>query len=70
MSKESLHNHLQALTIRHRDLDNEILELEKSYSVNEEIRRLKTQKLWIKDEIFRIKKELKELGVYTNGHGT
>jgi uncharacterized protein YdcH (DUF465 family) len=70
MSKESLHSHLQSLTVKHRNLDNEILELEKSYAVNEEIRRLKTQKLWLKDEIYRIKRELKELGVYTNGQGT
>ena len=70
MSKESLHSHLQSLTVRHRDLDNEILELEKHYTVTEEIRRLKTQKLWLKDEIYRVKKELKELGVYTNGRGS
>ena len=60
MSKESLHSHLQSLTVRHRDLDNEILELERHYSVNEEVRRLKTQKLWLKDEIYRIKKDLEK----------
>ena len=42
MSKESLQSHLESLTVRHRDLDNEILELERHYSVNEEVRRLKT----------------------------
>ena len=59
MSKESLQSHLESLTVRHRDLDNEILELERHYSVNEEVRRLKTQKLWLKDEIYRIQKDLK-----------
>jgi len=60
MSKESLQSHLESLTVRHRDLDNEILELERHYSVNEEVRRLKTQKLWLKDEIYRIKKDLEK----------
>ena len=60
MSKESLQSHLEALTLRHRDLDSEILELERHYSVNEEVRRLKTQKLWLKDEIHRIKRGLEK----------
>jgi uncharacterized protein YdcH (DUF465 family) len=60
MSKESLQSHLESLTVRHRDLDNEILELERHYSVNEEVRRLKTQKLWLKDEIHRIKRDLEK----------
>ena len=62
MSKESLQSHLESLTVRHRDLDNEILELERHYSVNEEVRRLKTQKLWLKDEIHRIKRDLETYG--------
>jgi len=60
MSKESLQSHLESLTVRHRDLDNEILELERHYSVNEEVRRLKTQKLWLKDEIHRIQRDLEK----------
>lgn len=60
MSKESLQSHLESLTVRHRDLDNEILELERHYSVNEEVRRLKTQKLWLKDEIHRITRDLEK----------
>ena len=51
---------MESLTVRHRDLDNEISELERHYSVNEEVRRLKTQKLWLKDEIYRIKKDLEK----------
>ena len=62
MSRESLQSHLESLTARHRDLDNEILELERHYSVNEEVRRLKTQKLWLKDEIHRIKRDLETYG--------
>ena len=62
MSKESIQSHINSLTVRHRDLDNEILELEKHYSVTEEIRRLKTQKLWLKDEIHRLKRDLEKYG--------
>ena len=62
MSKESIQSHINSLTVRHRDLDNEILELEKHYSVTEEIRRLKTQKLWLKDEIHRLKRDLETYG--------
>lgn len=62
MSRESLQSHINSLTVRHRDLDNEILELEKHYSVTEEIRRLKTQKLWLKDEIHRLKRDLETYG--------
>ena len=58
MSKQSLQSHLKSLTVKHRELDNEICELEKSYAVNEEIRRKKTQKLWLKDEIHRINAQL------------
>ena len=60
MSKESIQSHINSLTVRHRDLDNEILELERHYSVNEEVRRLKTHKLWLKDEIHRITRDLEK----------
>jgi uncharacterized protein YdcH (DUF465 family) len=53
------------LKTKHRHLDEEIQKLEKSYAITDEIRRLKTQKLWLKDEIHRIEKEL--LGSMPNG---
>ena len=62
MSKESIQSHIKSLTGRHRDLDNEILQLEKHYTVTEEIRRLKTQKLWLKDEIHGLKRDLENYG--------
>lgn len=58
MSEDGLESHLISLKIKHRLLDIEIKELEKSYTVTDEIRRLKTQKLWIKDEIYRIENKL------------
>lgn len=46
--------HLVELKRKHRKLDEEIIQLEKSYVVDDTIRRLKTQKLWYKDEIHRL----------------
>jgi hypothetical protein len=57
----SIKSHINELVKKHRKLDNDILELQKSYTVNEDIRRLKTQKLWYKDEIHRYKKILESL---------
>ncbi len=54
----SLESHYTELVKKHRELDDEILKLEKHYAVTEEVRRLKTQKLWLKDEIHRIKGKL------------
>lgn len=49
-----MEEHLVELKRKHRKLDEEIIELEKSYVVDDTIRRLKTQKLWYKDEIHRL----------------
>ena len=57
----SIESHINELVKKHRKLDNDILELQKSYSVNEDIRRLKTQKLWYKDEIHRYQKILESM---------
>ena len=59
----SLQAHLEELKRKHRLLDNEITVLEKHPSVTDELRKLKTQKLWLKDEIHRITKQLHEDGV-------
>jgi len=54
----SLQNHYEELVKKHRALDEQITELEKHYNVNDKLRRLKTQKLWLKDEIHRIQGDL------------
>tara|TARA_B110000240_G_C13115598_1_gene290362 strand:- start:7 stop:222 length:216 start_codon:yes stop_codon:yes gene_type:complete len=54
--------HLQEVYKKHRALDNEVLELEKTFVDNYVVRRLKTKKLWLKDEIHRLESELKLLG--------
>ena len=69
MSKENekLLSHLNELRKKHRDLDNEIKNLYTRH-ITEELRRLKTQKLWLKDEIYRIEKQLISVGVSVNGY--
>jgi hypothetical protein len=64
---EKLLSHLNELRKKHRDLDNEIKNLY-THHITEELRRLKTQKLWLKDEIYRIEKQLVSAGVYVNGY--
>jgi hypothetical protein len=62
----SLETHLEELIKKHRALDEEITELEKHHNVTEEIRKLKTQKLWLKDEIHRIHHQIANNG--NNGY--
>ena len=55
---DSIKSHLEELVKKHRALDEQITDLEHHYNITEEVRRLKTQKLWLKDEIHRITKQL------------
>lgn len=64
---DKLRAHLDELSRKHRALDEEILERFHNNNINEEARRLKTHKLFLKDEIYRIKRRLTEIGAYTNG---
>lgn len=60
MSKnEGLENHLDELYKRHRELDDHIKDLYNHFARDEEINRLKTKKLWLKDEIHRIETKIK-----------
>lgn len=53
--------HLKELYVKHRTLDTEIKELYNHYARDEELNRLKTKKLWLKDEIHRLETELKAI---------
>ncbi len=64
MNYDSLEAHLDELVKKHRKLDEEVEQLS-THHVSAELRQLKTQKLWLKDEIHRIQKQLKG----SNGHG-
>jgi len=52
-----LRSHLDELVKKHRNLDQEINKLN-SHHISAELRQLKTQKLWLKDEIHRIQRKL------------
>lgn len=64
---KKLLSHLEELRKKHRLLDNEIEKLY-THHITEELRRLKTEKLWLKDEIYRIERKLIDAGVYVNGY--
>jgi len=66
---DKLRAHLEELTRKHKNLDEEIETRFHNKNITEEVRRLKTHKLFLKDEIYRIKRRLEELGAYTNGRG-
>ena len=67
MDQKKLLAHLEELRKKHRILDNEIKNIELT-SITEEVRRLKTEKLWLKDEIYRIEKQLINGGMKVNGY--
>tara|TARA_B100001057_G_scaffold500106_1_gene613558 strand:- start:361 stop:549 length:189 start_codon:yes stop_codon:yes gene_type:complete len=54
MTKET---YLESLYRKHRALDDEIKKLYNKFADDQLINRLKTQKLWLKDEIHRIEYE-------------
>jgi len=57
-----LAHYLQELYQKHKELDNDIDLLYTKYTPDQEINKLKTKKLWLKDEIHRVEAQLKELG--------
>lgn len=59
-TEEQVACRLLDLTRRHRELDTLIKERYNEYAATTELRRLKTMKLWFKDEIYRLNEKLKE----------
>jgi len=53
--------HLKELYTRHKALDEEIKQMYNHWENDIIINRKKTQKLWLKDEIYRLETELKAL---------
>lgn len=51
---------LEKLKLSHKSLDKKVLKLYNSYTMDEELYKLKTMKLFIKDEIYRIEKLLED----------
>jgi len=57
-NNDKLNAHLEQLITKHRKLDEELESRFHNQTITDEVRRLKTQKLWLKDEIHRIQRQL------------
>ena len=58
---DKLQAHLEELTRKHRELDTELEVKYNNMDITPEVRRLKTMKLYLKDEIHRINSKLEAL---------
>jgi uncharacterized protein YdcH (DUF465 family) len=58
-SNDKLIAYFEELKKRHRELDTLIEAKNHNYNVTDEVRILKTQKLWLKDEMHRIQARIK-----------
>jgi hypothetical protein len=58
---DKIRSHLEELERKHRELDNELEERYNNATVTDEARRMKTMKLYLKDEIHRINEQLIQL---------
>ena len=60
---DKLQAHLKELERKHKELDSEIETRYNNVTVSEEVRRMKTMKLWLKDEMHRINSQLVQMGL-------
>ena len=60
---DKLRTHLEELERKHRAIDIELEERYNNVPVTEEARRMKTMKLYLKDEMHRINSRLVQLGL-------
>ena len=62
-TKDKLLAHYEELERKHREIDNELLERYNNVPATEEARRMKTMKLYLKDEMHRINAYLIQKGL-------
>jgi uncharacterized protein YdcH (DUF465 family) len=62
-TRDKLQAHYDELARKHRELDIEIEERYNNITVTEEVRRMKTMKLYLKDEMHRINAYLVQKGL-------
>ena len=62
-TEDKLKSHYEELKRKHRELDNEIETMYNNAYVTEEVRRMKTMKLYLKDEMHRINAYLIQKGL-------
>jgi len=60
---DKLQNYYKELETRHRELDTELQERFNNVPATDEARRMKTMKLYLKDEMHRINSQLIQLGL-------
>ena len=60
---DKLRAHYDELERKHRELDSELIERYNNQTVTEEARRMKTMKLYLKDEMHRINAYLVQKGL-------
>jgi len=61
--EDKLRAHYEELERKHRELDNELIERYNNQTITEEARRMKTMKLYLKDEMHRINSYLIQKGL-------
>lgn len=62
-AKDKLLAHYEELERKHREIDNELIERYNNQTITEEARRMKTMKLYLKDEMHRINSYLIQKGL-------
>jgi hypothetical protein len=62
-TKDKLQAHYEELERKHRELDTELETKYNNMTVDEEVRRMKTMKLYLKDEMHRINAYLVQKGL-------
>jgi hypothetical protein len=62
-TEDKLRSHYEELKRKHRELDNDIESMYSNAYVTEEVRRMKTMKLYLKDEMHRINSYLIQKGL-------
>jgi len=60
---DKLRTHLEELERKHKELDKTIETRYNNITTSEEVRRMKTMKLYLKDEIHRINAQLVQIGL-------
>jgi len=61
--EDKLRNRLEELEKRHRELDKEIERRYHNVTISDDVRKMKTMKLYLKDEIHRLNSQLIQLGL-------
>ena len=63
LEEDKLRSHLQELERKHRELDTELKVKYNNQTITDEVRRMKTMKLYLKDEIHKLNSKLVQLGL-------